>query len=184
MKLELKSTPARLLPDDEQKLLAVFADCSASPESCLIIGNEDDPETANILTRVFSGEDWIFFLATPVQMLCLAKNPPGGIRICLLIDIMQSAVPRRRTPVIDGLRMIKMIKASQPPLKVRPPIIVYSALGIEAISDDTMSEGGTFNPDWVASWLTKPLDPQELRTAVKQIVARAYSGDAGQRNSV
>lgn len=184
MKPELRSPPAQLLPDDEQELRAVFADCAASPESCLIIGNEDDLETANILTRVFSGKDWIFFLATPVQMLCLAKNPPGGIRICLLIDIMQSAAPRRRTPVIDGLRMIKMIKARQPPLKVRPPIIVYSALGIEAISGDTMSEGGTFNPDWVASWLTKPLDPQELRKAVKQIVARAYSGDAGRRNSV
>lgn len=111
---------------------------------------DDEPETCDLLK--------IFLTKRGHEVTTATRGDQAFEKIqqdrpqLILLDI--------RMPVMDGMELLKKVKALEP----APGIIMISAVQEESIADRTLREGAD-------DYITKPIDLRDLESRVRATIA-------------
>lgn len=111
---------------------------------------DDEPETCDLLKVFLTRRGHEVATATRGDQAFekIQRDRPQLI----LLDI--------RMPVMDGMELLKKVKALEP----APGIIMISAVQEESIADRTLKEGAD-------DYITKPIDLRDLESRVRATIA-------------
>src|SRR5947209_1677893 len=126
----------------------------------IILVVDDDPNVVRLVSINLTQEGYSVRTAADgaEALASIAQARPDLV----ILDVMM--------PVMDGFEALKRLKADAELAEI--PIIMLTARS----QDEDVFEGYGTGAQW---YLTKPFEPQELRTVVRHLLARGSAEEAG-----